>query len=67
MKLTSVKVRYQDTDIETELNECEEHFRKGIFQFTSSGVPLTHIELRENKPSSFMESFYQRLSKILVS
>lgn len=65
MKLTSVKVRYQDYDIELELTGCADHFKYGLFQF-SSCMPLNHIELRENKNSTFMESFYQRLSKILV-
>jgi len=66
MKLTSVKIRYQDADIESELNVCRNHFKEGVFQF-SSNLPSNHIELRENKTSSFMESFYQRLAKILVS
>ncbi len=66
MKLTSVKVRYQDDDIESELSRCSEHFKNGVFQFHSHVQP-NHMELRENKNSTFMESFYQRLSKILVS
>lgn len=66
MKLTSVKVRYQNSDIQAELSEYGEHFKKGIFQFASK-VPHNYIELRDNKTTSFMESFYQRLSKILVS
>lgn len=65
MKLTSVKVRYQDADIEQDLSDCAEHFKLGIYQF-SSYISPNHIELRENKNSTFMESFYQRLSKILV-
>lgn len=65
-ELTSVKIRYQDADIESELNVCRNHFKEGIFQF-SSNLPSNYIELRENKTSSFMESFYQRLAKILVS
>jgi hypothetical protein len=65
MKLTSVKVRHQDADIQKDLSNCEEYFKEGMFQF-SSAAPTCHIELRENKNSTFMESFYQRLSKILV-
>lgn len=65
MKLTSVKIRYQDADIESELSTCRNHFKEGIFQFFSN-VPSSYIELRENKTSSFMESFYQRLAKMLV-
>ena len=66
MKLTSVKVRYQNSDIEAELSEYGEHFKKGISQFASK-IPVNYIELRDNKTTTFMESFYQRLSKILVS
>lgn len=65
MKLTSLKVRYQDQDIEKELLDCSEHFKLGINQFSSS-ISSNRIELRENKHSTFMESFYQRLTKILV-